>query len=58
MSFPQKIKSTLWAIVDNMACNTAQFVKYPGRDFTRDRKVGGGTADPFLPLHGKRLHRT
>ena len=41
MSFPQKIKSTLWAIVDNMACNTAQFVKYPGRDFTRDRKLGG-----------------
>ena len=57
MSFPQKIKSTLWAIVDNMACNTAQFVKYPGRDFTRDRKLGG-TADLFLPLHGKRLHRT
>ncbi|NDO72324.1 hypothetical protein FMM80_28360 [Schaedlerella arabinosiphila] len=41
MSFPQKVKSTPWAIVDNMACNTAQFVKHPGRDFTRDRKLGG-----------------
>lgn len=40
MSFTQKVKSTLWAIVDNMACNTAQFVKNPGKDFTRDRKLG------------------
>lgn len=40
MSFPQKVKSTLWAIVDAMACNTAQFVKKPGKDFTRDRKLG------------------
>ena len=40
MSFPQKVKSALWAIVDNMACNTAQFVKNPGKDFTRDRKLG------------------
>lgn len=40
MSFPQKVKSTLWAIVDNMARNTAQFVKNPEKDFTRDRKLG------------------
>lgn len=40
MSFPQKVKSTLWAIVDSMACNTAQFVKNPGKDFSRDRKLG------------------
>lgn len=40
MSFPQKVKSTLWAIVDTMAGNTAQFVKNPGKDFTRDRKLG------------------
>ena len=40
MSFPQKVKSALWAIVDNMACNTAQFVKNPEKDFTRDRKLG------------------
>lgn len=40
MSFPQKVKSALWAIVDTMACNTAQFVKNPGKDFTRDRKMG------------------
>jgi len=38
MSFPQKVKSTLWAIVDNMACNTAQFVKNPEKDFTRNCK--------------------
>lgn len=40
MSFPQKVKSALWAIVDSMACNTAQFVKNPGKDFTRGRKLG------------------
>lgn len=40
MSFPQKVKSTLWAIVDAMACDTAQFVKNPEKDFTRDRKIG------------------
>lgn len=40
MSFPQKVKSALWAIVDAMACNTAQFVKKPGKDFTRDRRLG------------------
>lgn len=40
MSFPQKVKSALWAIVDAMACNTAQFVKNPGKDFTRERKLG------------------
>ena len=40
MSFPQKVRSALWAIVDTMACNTARFVKNPGKDFTRDRKLG------------------
>ncbi len=40
MSFPQKVKSALWAIVDTMACNTAQFVKNPEKDFTRERKLG------------------
>lgn len=40
MSFPQKVKSALWATVDAMACNTARFVKNPGKDFTRDRKLG------------------
>ena len=40
MSFPQKVKSTLWAIVDAMACNKTQFVRNPGKDFTRGRKLG------------------
>ena len=40
MAFSQKVKSALWAIVDSMACNVAQFVKNPGKDFTRDRKLG------------------
>lgn len=40
MSFPQKVKSTLWAIVDAMACNTTQFVRNPEKDFTRARKLG------------------
>ena len=49
MSFPQKVKSTLWAIVDNMACNTACFVKKPKKDFTRNRKLG------FAPCQPRRL---
>ena len=40
MSFPQKVKSTLWGIVDIMACNISPFVKNPGKDFTRQRKLG------------------
>lgn len=40
MSFPQKVKSALWAIVDAMACNKTQFVRNPGKDFTRGRKLG------------------
>lgn len=40
MSFPQKVKSTLWAIVDSMACNLAPFVKNPEKDFSRNRKLG------------------
>ena len=40
MSFPQKAKSALRAIVDAMAHNSAQFVKNPEKDFTRDRKLG------------------
>lgn len=39
MPFPQKVKSTLWAIVDAMASNTAPFVKNPEKDFTRSRKL-------------------
>lgn len=40
MFFPQKVKSTLWAIVDAMPRNSARFVKNPGKDFSRDRKLG------------------
>ncbi len=40
MAFSQKVKSALRAIVDSIACNVAQFVKNPGKDFTRDRKLG------------------
>lgn len=40
MSFPQKVKSSLWAIVDTMACNIATFVKNPDKDFSRNRKLG------------------
>lgn len=38
MSFPQKVKSTLWAIVDSMSFNLSPFVKRPGKDFSRERK--------------------
>lgn len=40
MSFPHKVKSALWTTVDAIACNTDRFVKNPGKDFTRDRKLG------------------
>lgn len=40
MSFPQKVKSALWSIVDIMALNTDCFVKNPGKDFSRERKLG------------------
>ena len=45
MSLPQKVKSTLWAIVDYMAGNTARFVKNPGKDFTRMGKYSLIAAD-------------
>lgn len=44
MSFPHKVKSTLWAIVDTMDRNSERFVKNPGKDFSRERKLG------FVPL--------
>lgn len=40
MPFAQKVKSTLWAIVDAMAQNKALFVKNPEKDFSRERKLG------------------
>ena len=40
MLFPQKVKSTLWAIVDSMSFNLSPFVKRPGKDFSRERKFG------------------
>lgn len=40
MSFPDKVKSTLWGIVDSMADNPAPFVKNPQKDFSRNRKLG------------------
>jgi len=40
MSFPKKVRSTLWGIVDLMAQNLAPFVKNPEKDFSRNRKLG------------------
>lgn len=40
MSFPQKVKSTLWSIVDSMTTNRSLFVKNPTKDFSRNRKLG------------------
>ena len=40
MSFPQKVKSALWAIMDIMALNPDRFVKNPRKDFSRERKLG------------------
>lgn len=40
MPFAQKVKSALWAIVDIMALHCDRFVKNPGKDFSRERKLG------------------
>ncbi len=40
MPFSQKVKSALWAIVDAMALHSDRFVKNPGKDFSRERKLG------------------
>jgi len=48
MSFPDKVKSTLWSIVDAMAVNPAPFVKNPQKDFSRNRKLGFAQLVRFL----------
>ena len=64
MSFPQKVKSTLWAIVDSMACNLAPFVKNPEKDFSRNRKHfyflpdDVPTASAFIQQRAKLLPET
>lgn len=40
MSFPEKVKSTLWGIIEVMARDLTPFVKNPKKDFTRNRKLG------------------
>lgn len=40
MSFPEKVRSTLWGIVDHMTQNLTPFVRNPEKDFTRNRKLG------------------
>lgn len=40
MSFPEKVRSTLWGIVDHMAQNPDPFVKKPKKNFSRNRKLG------------------
>jgi len=40
MSFSQKVKSALWAIVDTMALHSERFVKNPSKNFSRERKLG------------------
>ena len=48
MSFPKKVLSVLWGIVDHMAENCSPYVKDPTRDFTRSRKLGFVTLIRFL----------
>lgn len=40
MPFAQKVKSALWVIVDIMALHSDRLVKNPGKDFSRERKLG------------------
>jgi len=40
MDYPSQVKNTLLAALDEMSAQTDTFVKDPGRDFTRKRKLG------------------
>ncbi len=40
MIYAQKVKSTLWWIIDTMAIRLTPFVKCPGKNFSRNRKLG------------------
>ncbi|MCM1561922.1 MAG: IS4 family transposase [Butyrivibrio sp.] len=40
MPFSQKVKTALWTIVDSMALHPDLFVRDPGKDFSRERKLG------------------
>ena len=40
MHFSHYIKATLMAIIDEIAADPRQFVNNPGKDFTRNRKIG------------------
>ena len=40
MHFSDYIKATLMAIIDEIAADPRKFVVNPGKDFTRNRKMG------------------
>jgi len=40
MTYPEKVKSHLWADIHNMSEDPGQFAKNPDADFTRERKLG------------------
>lgn len=57
-SFPQTVKDTLFRIIDEMAADPRPFVRSPGTDFTRDRKLSFlDTINLILSMEGGTLNR-
>lgn len=55
-SFPQTVKDTLFHIIDEMAADPRPFVRNPGTDFTRDRKLSfSDTINFILSMEGRTL---
>ena len=53
MHFSHYIKATLMAIIDEIAADPRRFVNNPGKDFTRNRKIGfRDTLLMFLTMEG------
>jgi hypothetical protein len=50
--FPELVKQTLFSIIDNMSNSIELFVKHPGIDFTRNRKLPFDTVMKLLISFG------
>ena len=40
MNYPKVLNKKLFSLISEMAADKAPFVRRPGRDFTRERKLG------------------
>jgi hypothetical protein len=57
-SSPQKIKDSLLSIITNMQSQSDLFVKRPGKDFTRERKLSfSRTIQVLLAANGNTVRK-